>query len=245
MGFFRKRQDQHPGGYALPPDTVERVAGFGRYEVNPEGSGEQGEEQGRLMIDLYPFASAEPERFMADLADAVLPVGGWAVYGASRVIWELVDPPDKQHPAYKAIMDGAIAFLRSNGVPPMRVRGYEWQYWLDNGGTRDTWLPRRPIPSLAEASITELQPGELRRVAQITSQPDSNVILVQRRDGGRYSALIDAKQSDDDPTRTQWEWKSADSLYDLYVEIGLSMQTPTYWYDLELVPYFPLSEPKV
>lgn len=245
MGFFRKRQDQRPDGYSLPADIVDCVARFGRYEVDPEGSGEQGEEQGRMMIDLYSFASAEPERFIADLADAVLPVGGWAVYGASRTVWELVTSPDKQHPAYKAIMDGAIAFLRSNGLPPMRVRGYEWDYWLDSGGTRDTWLPRRPIPSLAEAPITELQPGEVRRVVQITPQPDSNVIFVRQNDDGHYCGLIDAKQSDDDPRRTQWEWKSAASLHDVYVEIGLSMQTPTYWHDLELAPYFPLSEPTI
>jgi hypothetical protein len=71
------------------------------------------------------------------------------------------------------------------------------------------------------------------------------VIFVRQNDDGHYCGLIDAKQSDDDPRRTQWEWKSAASLHDVYVEIGLSMQTPTYWYDLELAPYFPLSEPTI
>lgn len=245
MGFFRKRQGQRPGGYALPPDIVDHATRFGHSEVDPQGSGDQGEEMGWLIGELYPFASAEPARFMTDLADAVTPVGGWAVYGASRIVWELISSPNEQSSEYKAIMDGAIAFLRSNGVPPMRIRGYEWRYWLDSGGTLDTWLPRRPIPALDEAPITDLQQGEIRRVVQITSQPDSNVILVERRNDGQYCALIDAKQGDDDPTRTQWEWKSAASLHELYVGIGLSMQTPPYWYDLELAPYFPLSEPTI
>jgi len=71
------------------------------------------------------------------------------------------------------------------------------------------------------------------------------VILVQRQDDGQYCTLIDARQSDEDPRRTQREWKSAGSLHELYVEIGLSMQTPTYWYDAELEPYFPLPQPKI
>jgi hypothetical protein len=109
----------------------------------------------------------------------------------------------------------------------------------------DTWVPRLPIPSQEEAPIAALLPGESRRVAQLTSEPDSNVILVRRNGDGRYCALIDAKWSDEDPRRVQNEWKSAGSLYELYITIGLALQTPPHWCDSELEPYFPLPRPRI
>ncbi len=60
-----------------------------------------------------------------------------------------------------------------------------------------------------------------------------------------YFALIDAKWSDEDPHRDQNEWKFANSLYELYIQIGLAMQVPTYWYDRKLEPYFPLPRPSI
>ena len=142
-------------------------------------------------------------------------------------------------------MTAPIEFLRANGVPPMMVKGYQWEYWIDSGGTADTWIPRRPVPLPEEASITELLPGEVRRVTQRTSEIDSNAILVRQNNDGPYCALIDAKYSDEDPRRRQDEWKFAKSLHELYIQIGLVLQVPTYWYDPELEPYFPLPRPKI
>jgi len=248
MGFFGGGQQQLGGG-VLPGNIVSVLERYGQYEWNPQANTMGIGELGNLMAGLYPIATADPDRFLSDLATAVLPVGGWAVYGASRLIWELLsstnDSQVLQNPAYIAIMDATIEFLRSNGVPPMRVRPYEWNYWLGKGGTITSWVPTRRTPSQAEAQITALRPGETRRVAQLTSQSDSNVILVRQKDDGRYAAIIDARQSDEDPRRSQWEWKSADSLYELYAEIGLSQQTPTYWYDRELEPFFPLPPPRI
>ena len=233
----------------LPADIVSVLERYGQYEWDWQANSMSAEELGTLMGGLYPVATTDPDGFLQALAEAVLPVGGWPVYGASRLVWELLSPnresPIYQNPAYKAIMDGAIEFLRGNGVPPMSVRNYEWDYWLDKGGTNVTWLPRIRTPSESEAPISPLRPGETRRVAQITAQPDSPVFLVRRNDNGQYAALTDGKRGDDDPRRTQWEWKSAESLYDLYVEIGLSQQTPTYWNDKELEPYFPLPRPRI
>lgn len=248
MGFFGGRQ-QGPNGQMLPSDIVSTLERFGRHEWDWQAYGMSAEELGALMGGLYPVASANPDGFLQALAAAALPVGGWAVYGASRLVWELLSPGRgssiSQNPSYRAIMDDAIEFLRSNGVPPMKVRGYEWDYWIDKGGTRDTWAPRIRTPAPGEAPISVLGPGETRRVVQITSQPDSNVILVRQNEDGQYCALIDARQSDEDPRRTQWEWKTANSLYEIYIDIGLSMQTPTHWYDKELEPYFPLSRPRI
>ncbi|MFL5661872.1 MAG: hypothetical protein ACJ8BW_11045 [Ktedonobacteraceae bacterium] len=244
MGFFSRRPKQPE----LPRDIVSKLERFGQHEFNPQAYPSDGAEMGRLVGELYSFASSDPERFLVALAQAALPAGGWTVYGASCILWECFSSDAGAlalHPAYKAIRDAAINFLRSNGVPPMRVKGYEWQYWTDNGGTSETWIQRRPIPTLAEAPITELQPGETRRVTQLTSERDSSAILVRRNSDGRYCALIDNKWSDEDPRRVQREWKFAESLYELYIQIGLAMQVPTYWYDRELEPYFPLPRPRI
>lgn len=129
----------------LPDDIVSLMERFGRFEFDAQASGEDaGEVWGRWAETLPPFASANPEGFVNALAATVLPVGGWAVYGASRTLWELFSSQEsvRQHPASLAIMDAAIAFLRANRVSPRDVRGYEWEHWLARGGTRDTWLPQ-------------------------------------------------------------------------------------------------------
>lgn len=244
MGFFSRRPKQPE----LPGNIVSRLERFGQYEFNSQAYAFDGPEMGELVGELYAFASSDPERFLVALAQAVLPVGGWAVYGASCILWECFSSDAgvlAQHPAYKAIRESAINFLRSNGVPPMRVKGYEWQYWTDNGGTSETWIQRRPIPALAEAPITDLRPGEVRRVTQLTAERDSNAILVRQNSDGRCCAMVDAKQSDEDPRRDQWEWKFAESLHELYIQIGLAMQVPTFWYDREIEPYFPLPRPSI
>jgi hypothetical protein len=39
--------------------------------------------------------------------------------------------------------------------------------------------------------------------------------------------------------------QTADSLHEIYVRIGLSLQALPYWYDVELEPYIPLPRPEL
>src|SRR6266571_1995132 len=146
MGFFSKRQTQP----RLPSNIVPMMERFGRYEFNPQTSGIDPREIGQLVAELYQIASADPDGFLVTLAGAVIPVGGWAAFGACCILWECFGSnidSSLQNSSYHAIMNTAIEFLRANGVPPMRIKGYIWQYWVNNGGTSDTWLPRHPTPS--------------------------------------------------------------------------------------------------
>jgi len=136
-------------------------------------------------------------------------------------------------------MDASLAFLHTRGVPEMKLNGYEWQRWVASGGTHESWEPKLTPPSLDGAPIAALHAGEIRRVAQVNAEADSNVILVLRTDDGHYSALIDSRASDEDPRRVRRDWLSADSLYELYIKIGLTMQIPQHCYDPELGSYFP------
>lgn len=139
MSIFRRRQKQS----ALPDDIVPMMERFGRFEFNPQESGDDaGDIWGQWAERVYPFAEADPNGFLVALTGAVLPVGGWAVYGASRTIWECFSSKDgevRQHPSYKAIMSAALEFLRTKGKPFTSLRPYEQNHWLASGGTRDTW----------------------------------------------------------------------------------------------------------
>jgi hypothetical protein len=82
-----------------------------------------------------------------------------------------------------------------------------------------------------------VEPDQTRKVAQLTAEADSTFILVGAASAGGYCALIDAKRTDTAPNRRQKVWKVAESLHELYVDIGVSLQALPYWYDHELRPY--------
>jgi hypothetical protein len=67
--------------------------------------------------------------------------------------------------------------------------------------------------------------------------PDANLILV-RRQGDEYVAVIDAAWSNDDPTRSESDWKRAANLYDLFYELGWSTQVWD-WAHPEMEPFIP------
>ena len=137
MGFFSRRPKQPE----LPGNIVSIMERYGRHEFNPQTGAFSLEAEGQLMGDLYPFASGDPDGFLTALAHAVLPVGGWVVYGASRLNWELLSssPEGRQHPLYKAILSAALEFLGTQGVSIGMLRGYEREHLLASGGTMGTW----------------------------------------------------------------------------------------------------------
>jgi hypothetical protein len=183
----------------------------------------------------------DKDALLAVLADiAERHVGGWVAYGAERLMSDIGDV-NADHPAYGRIMDASLEFLRRSGVSPARLTGREWKYWLKAGGTIDTWLKRQPEPT--EGRIQELPVGTVRRLAQLRDADDSNVVLVERTAENCYSYIVDAPQSDEDPTRSQRIIATAASLHDLYIQIGLGLQIVPYWCDPDLKPYCPLPRP--
>jgi len=235
MGLFKKRET----GVKLPVNIVTMMERFGRHEASWAPSDEDAfaiwNETQQPLLDLV---SQDQQQFTDALADAVVPVGGFAVLGGSRTVINLIGEMDT--PSYDRLMDGTIEFLRASNVPPMHVTGYEWQYWIGKGGTNADWLTIQAIPSPDEAPVAELSPGEVRRVAQMFPEEDSNVVFVLRRDDGRYAAMIDCPKSDEDRSRMQWEWQTAESLRELYIDIGRSLQAESHWCDPQLKPFYPI-----
>ena len=247
MGLFSRRSASQ---WPLPiPELVAAMERFGRHEYDPMRSSEDASwPYESIIAPLYPLASNDPQAFLEMLSEHVSSGGGWAAYGAGHAVWELVTSDVraslKDHAAYNAVIDASLAFLRRNGVPPKRLTDYEWDHWVSQGGTVATWLPPRPLPPRDPSPITPLNDGEKRPIAQVGAESDSNVILV-RHENGRYVASVDARWSDEDPRRGERDWKSAAALYDLYIEVANSLQTPTPWHDREMAPFFPLATPNI
>jgi hypothetical protein len=236
MPLFRRRKRS-----LLPSDVLAQMERVARREL--EGGDDPSAIWQDILEPLLHIALADPDGFLAALADEVVPAGGLAAFGAVRTVSDIAPALGGSH--YLALLDASIAFLRRASLPPNRVPGLEWERFLACGGSADTWLSRRPTPSPTDARITPLAPGETRRVAQIDSRSDSNVILVHRREDGRYESLIDARWSDEDAGRSLSPWECAETQYEVYVRIGLSLQAPCHWFDAELEPYFPLGCPEI
>lgn len=195
-----------------------------------------------FLMPMYHCYEAEHDVFLLALADIAEDHGGWTAYGAERLMIDVAGG-NLRHPAYARIMDASLAFLRASGVPPKMVTGCEWDYWVASGGDNESWVRRRRTPAPEQAPISDLGPGETRRLAQLTKDDQANVFLVRRTPDGDYCWIVDARHSDEDPRRTEWEQLTAKSMHEIYVRIGLSLQAPPYWFDRELEPFFPLPMP--
>lgn len=228
----------------LPRNIVALADAFGRLSFDPQRTyvarnlGDV-DPWHNILVPLSRIAQANPAEFTRTLAQKVVPVGGWAVRGGAKIVAELLDP-QSTHPAFRAMQSAGLNFLRQHNVPNNRLNSYEWEFWIDGRGRTEPWLTGRPTPTEAQAPIRDLEPGETRRVVQITNEPDSNLIYVEQDPNGGYRTVIDASQSDADPTRVRNSWQTEPTLNCLYTKIGIGFQAPTYWYDPELAPYFPL-----
>lgn len=227
-----------PRAPRLPDDVVSLMERFGRFEFDPVGTDiDASDVWGELQAPFLPFAQSDPEGFARALADAVLPAGGFALFGAARTVWNLVGS-DFASQAYDTVRMAALEFFRANGVPSNRLSADDWRFWQENRS--EPWLVGRPAPAPEEVRIPALVPGELRRIARLTDAPDSNVVYVCATPDGRFKAVVEAPAGDTDPSRGRFDWASADTLHGLYTRIGEVFQTPVHWAAEELRPFIPL-----
>jgi hypothetical protein len=107
--------------WTVPRDVVATMELFGRAEFDAAGLADR---RVNLWTDLVgpllPHARQRPAEFLRQLADAVVPAGGWAVYGGQRWVTELL-PDDLDDLSQHRMLDAALDFLRGLGVPPARL----------------------------------------------------------------------------------------------------------------------------
>lgn len=134
MGLFGRKVSAATGSSSvsvvLPPDLVSRLEPFGRFEFDPQGSGVDALGHPNAEYPLMQMAKQDPSGFMAALAAATVPIGGWTAYGAMRLVWHFgLEDPDVPQADSDAISMAALQFLRDSGYPWMRLSVYEQAIW--------------------------------------------------------------------------------------------------------------------
>jgi hypothetical protein len=99
------------------------------------------------IADLHPDARADRDGFLADLhALVAADTGGFATYGAARLVWELYGGEALTIPATWPLIDGGIDFKLARGLPSATFTGYEWQRYRERAATVAD-QPPDPTPS--------------------------------------------------------------------------------------------------
>ena len=68
---------------SLPADIVEKLDMWGRFRFDPQRASVDVNVIGTLENDMRQLAQADSDAFVSSIAAAVLPHGGWAVYGGA------------------------------------------------------------------------------------------------------------------------------------------------------------------
>lgn len=256
MGWYRRWKagptDPGPSSRLKEPTSVATrltlTAGdleeFGRYSIRKANASQAAVDRAmQLLVDTYPYAAEDPARFCADLRRLAEPPGGWASYGATHLIHEMLGGSEVHNSDYDALMQVSMAFLRSRWIPRMYVNGREEAWWSVHREPNEDWLVGRPAPSRESAIITPLAPDEVRRVAHMGPSANSNDILVKATDDNRFESLIEGPYSEEDPRLSRYSWHSADTLYDLYLRVSEALGSLPPWCDPELEEFIPLPLP--
>ena len=118
MGLF-SRDAKRPAS-RFPKDILGVLERFGRYEADPQGSGiDYNEAVQRLFVAYGREASADPDGFFAEIHAVVAnDGGGYATFGAARLVWELLTGPVKDNPPASALalVKAGIEFKRRHGL---------------------------------------------------------------------------------------------------------------------------------
>jgi hypothetical protein len=130
MGLFSRGTSEKDAAGLLPANLVARLEPFGRFEFDPQGSGVDAIGLPNAEYSLMQTAKQDPHRFIAALASATLPKGGWTVYGASRLIWHFgLADPDLPHPDADAIRLAALQFVHDTGYGWQHLNLQEQGFW--------------------------------------------------------------------------------------------------------------------
>jgi hypothetical protein len=108
---------------APPSDPVAQLEAFGRHSFDPMAS----EFDLLLMWERIAAprlegALADPDRFCRELAEVAIPHGGWVVYGAQRLVVELLGG-DHRGTEFLRMQDAALDWLRPGGPLPRAPAG--------------------------------------------------------------------------------------------------------------------------
>lgn len=111
----------------FPADMLRWLERFGRYSFDVQRSGIDDDMWNRLG-PLHEYATSDQAGFLADLRALVeKDQGGFAMFGASRLVWEMFSGDCLRIPAALPLVDAGIEFKRSRGLPTAMLTGYEME----------------------------------------------------------------------------------------------------------------------
>lgn len=123
MTWKQSGKTHNEEGFRLPDGFMRRVEQFG-LRVNDLRSGQPCRDCGDLEFVAWQLSEADRVGFVAELSRVALPVGGWTVLGAHKLIgsvsgWE-VDLPVRWD-----LFDAALDWMAANGYGPFDLNSYE------------------------------------------------------------------------------------------------------------------------
>jgi hypothetical protein len=214
----------------LPPDILTRLDAYGRLRSEGFQSDDYALERGFRDLPQH-----EQERYVDALAEAVLPVGGFAVFGAAKLLTDSMFKPD-DHPSYVRILLESLEIRRSARVSQVALSVNEEMLWHKHNPDAE-WLEPHIPPSPEEAVISPLAVGEEREVARYTSAPDTNRVFLVRDAENRYAAEVDMPiDRHEDPRRVRKRIAEAENPYAVLVFVGEN-PLASHWSHPELEPF--------
>jgi hypothetical protein len=123
MGLIRRTPRSR-----FPADMARWLDTFGRYSFDPQNSGVDGSAIWNSFGPLHAYATSDRDGFLAELRALVADdTGGFATFGAARLVWEMYGGDCLQIPAALPLIDAGIDFKLSRGLPRTMFTGYESQ----------------------------------------------------------------------------------------------------------------------
>ncbi len=126
-------------GRQLPRNIVQMMETFGRFDFDPQSSDLDSSWVWReLQQPLGPWAREDPNGFVTAMAEALVPVGGWAAYGGVHTGYNFLDS-EYQYPEWDRLQEASLRFLRDRGLSTYYLTGYEMQFWTAHQGRTQPW----------------------------------------------------------------------------------------------------------
>jgi hypothetical protein len=107
-------------------NELPRVIAYGQFQLDPNSIDPAA--YGLLEAELYPLATRDPDGFTRELAELVLPAGGLAIYGGTRLAGSLLGW-DFQGAHYLAMLDAALQWRHETGTGAFWLAPYELARW--------------------------------------------------------------------------------------------------------------------
>ena len=228
----------------LPPNIVSIMERSGRHKIAPHSSGEPSPLdpgwEPIIPFDVEEKARAEPQAYVDALAEVIVPVSGWAVYGAAELALDVMHH-DLDNSSYRALFVEGLDVRRKAEVPWVMLNSFDHAYWSE-AHPDEPWLPERLAPAREAAKITPLKLHEERCVAQVSPGNDSKLMFITRPAPDLYVMMIEHPQ--DDGSRVRGEMYKGSTLYDVYAGIGQRV-IAHFWNDPEFEPFCKYVAPKL